>query len=280
MEFKTKAELGWEMIKNAKENKVPFGWIGMDGFYGRQPDLLDKIDNDDMTYIADIPCDTHVWLNYPKTEVPERKGKRGPIPKREKVVEGEPTSTEVRKVAKQLKKSQWKRVFLRDSEREKLWCEIVAIRVYPVRDGLPGKEVWLIIRKNDSENRTKYQLSNAPLDTSLERLAQMSCSRYWIERAIEDAKGVGLSDYQVRGWRGWHHHMVMTMLSMLFLLMCQLNWIDKAPILTLQDVKEILEVILPRQEITAQDILILIEKKHKARYSAKKSHHKRCNLQI
>jgi len=45
-------------------------------------------------------------------------------------------------------------------------------------------------------------------------------------------------------------------------------------------VKEILEVILPREEITAQDIIELIENKHKARHSARKSHHKRCNPPI
>ena len=179
-----------------------------------------------------------------------------------------------------MEESYWNRVFLRDTERKELWCEIAVLRVYPVRDGLPGKEVWLIIRKEDGEKRTKYQLSNAPNDTTLERLAEMSCSRFWIERALEDAKGVGLADYQVRGWVGWHHHMAMTMLAMLFLLMCMLDWGEKAPMLTLQDVKEILEVILPREEITAQDIIELIEKKHKARYSAKRSHHKRSNPPI
>lgn len=280
VEFKKKAELGFEMIMDAKENNVPFGYVGMDTFYGEQPWFLDKIHANNKVYIADIPCDTRIWLNLPKTEIPKRKGKKGPIPKKEKLVEGESNPIEVRKVEEKLEQSNWKRVFLRDTERKELWCKMAVLRVYPVRDGLPGKKVWLIIRKDEGEKRTKYQLSNAPSNTSLKRLGEMSGSRYWIERALEDAKGVGLADYQVRGWRGWHHHMVMTMLAMLFLLMCQLDWVGKAPILTLQDVKEILEVILPRRNITAQDILELIEKKHKARDSAKRSHHKRNNSTI
>src|SRR5450756_1814517 len=90
---------------------------------------------------------------------------------------------------------------------------LACLRVFPVRDQLPGVETWLIIRKDEGENITKYQLSNATADTSIERLGQMSCSRYWIERALEDAKGeAGMADYQVRGWTGWHHHMVMTCL--------------------------------------------------------------------
>ncbi len=53
-----------------------------------------------------------------------------------------------------------------------------------------------------------------------------------------------MADYEVRGWLGWHHHMTMVLLAMLFLLILQLKWKDKAPMLTIQDVREILEVIL------------------------------------
>jgi len=64
-------------------------------------------------------------------------------------------------------------------------------------------------------------------------------------KRLEDAKGeVGMADYEVRGWLGWHHHMTMVLLAMLFLLILQLKWKDKAPMLTIQDVREILEVIL------------------------------------
>ena len=41
--FKKKTELAWEMILHAKKNKVPFAWIGMDCFYGRDSWLRNKI---------------------------------------------------------------------------------------------------------------------------------------------------------------------------------------------------------------------------------------------
>jgi len=65
------------------------------------------------------------------------------------------------------------------------------------------------------------------------------------------------------------------LLAMLFLLTLQLKWKDKAPMLTIQDVREILEVILPRRRITKKEILEIVKRKHKARESARKSHHKR-----
>jgi len=58
--FKTKAELALEMIRSARDNDVPFGWVGMDSFYGEQPWLLNEINSEEMTYIADIPVNTRV----------------------------------------------------------------------------------------------------------------------------------------------------------------------------------------------------------------------------
>ena len=107
-------------------------------------------------------------------------------------------------------------------------------------------------------------------------LVEMSHSRYWMERAIQDSKGeAGLDEYQLRGWRGWHHHMTLTFLAMLFLLQLQLEWKPKASLLTLNDVREILEVILPKRRIDKHEILRWIESKHQARLSARLSHHRR-----
>ncbi len=274
--FKTKAELGLEMILHARANDVPFGWIGMDSFYGEQTWLRDEINNEGMVYMADVPSNTRVWLDLPKTGILARKGDRGRIPTKEKLLDGEPDPIEVRKLKDLLDASQWERVFVRDTERKELWSNMVCFRVYPVVDKLPGDELWLIIRKDDGESSIKYQLSNAPPNTSVERFAQMSCSRYWIERSFEDAKGIaGLADYQVRSWTGWHHHVTISLLAMLVILMLNIDMGKKAELLTVQDVKEILEVTLPKNTISKKDILKLIKEKHEARYSAKKSHHRR-----
>jgi len=141
---------------------------------------------------------------------------------------------------------------------------------------LPGKELWLIIRKEVGQGTVKYQLSNAAPDSDILKLAKTSCSRYWIERAIEDAKGVAsLEDYEARSWRSWHHHIAMSLLAMLAVLMMQIELKVKADMLTLQDVKDILEVIMPKRDISEREILKIIKAKHKARISARESHHRR-----
>ena len=69
--------------------------------------------------------------------------------------------------------------------------------------------------------------------------------------------------------------MTMTILAMLFLLELQLDWQPKAPNLTIQDVREILEVILPKREMTPDEILKIIQQKHKAKLSARRSKHRK-----
>lgn len=273
--FKTKIDLAWEMILHAKKNRVPFGWIGIDCFYGKDSWFRDQIDTHGMIYIADIRYDTLVWVERPEIRLPKRKeGVRGRNPTRMKAIGVDPLH--VSDLMGQLEESRWNHVFIRDTERRELWSNMVTVRVFPVVDGLPGDECWLIIRCDDDKNQVKYQFSNAPLDTSLQLFTLMSGSRYWIERTFEDGKGIaGLADYQVRSWTGWHHHMTMTLLAMLYILMLMVDMGEKAEFLTVQDVKEILEVIMPKRKVTRKELLHLLLEKHKARLSARQSHHRR-----
>ena len=275
--FKKKTELAWEMINYARRKKIPFGWIGMDSLYGRDSWLRNNIDTQGLIYIADIPANIGVWLERPKTGVPSRKtGVRGRNPTREKVIEGN-SSIKVRDLKNQLGGEEWHPVFIRDTERRELWADMACLRVFPSEEyGLPGDECWLIIRKDPKSKEIKYQLSNASPDTSIDCLAQMSGSRYWIERTFEDGKGIaGLADYQLRGWTSWHHHMTMTFLAMLYLLLITMKLGGKAEFLTVQDAKEILEVVMPKRKITHEEIVQIILEKHKHRLSARLSHHRR-----
>ena len=69
--------------------------------------------------------------------------------------------------------------------------------------------------------------------------------------------------------------MALSLLAMLTLLMMVMDLGKKAELLTVQDVKEILVVMLPKKVIAEREILKIIEEKHRARYSARMSHHRR-----
>ena len=63
-----------------------------------------------------------------------------------------------------------------------------------------------------------YYLSNAPHETPLPEFTRVSKAAHRIEECFERAKGEsGLADYEVRTWRGWHHHQTLSLVANWFL---------------------------------------------------------------
>lgn len=177
----------------------------MDAHYGQQPWLLSALEEEGLEYVADLPCDTRVYLDCPQVGVPPRKGKRGRTPSVPRVLEGSPIQVRTLLDSEQL---EWHVVKVRDTQRGALWIQFAALRVYRIEEELPvERPVWLLIRRELATGEEKFSFSTLPEETSIEGLAHRQSTRYWVERALEDAKGLaGLDKYQGLGWRGWHHH--------------------------------------------------------------------------
>jgi hypothetical protein len=59
-----------------------------------------------------------------------------------------------------------------------------------------------------------YYLSNAPADTPLVVLAEVTGARWSIETTIEEGKGeAGLDEYEVRYWHSWYRHITLAMMA-------------------------------------------------------------------
>ena len=71
--------------------------------------------------------------------------------------------------------------------------------------------------------------SNAPVDTTVETRVRMSGMRWPIETCFEDSKQLlGMGDYEVRSWTGWHHHMTLVILAHFFVVRMSLR-LKKSP---------------------------------------------------
>jgi hypothetical protein len=89
----------------------------------------------------------------------------------------------------------------------------------PHSGGAPGFQCGLLVRRSiaDPTDRTFY-LTHAPKDTSLARLVQVAGRRWPIESLFEQGKGeVGLDQYEVRSWTGWHRHITLAMFALAYL---------------------------------------------------------------
>ena len=96
--------------------------------------------------------------------------------------------------------------------------EARVVRFFPAAEGLPADPCWLIVARNVLDGEVKYFYSNAPEDTSAEVLLHVAFSRSSIERLFEESKGeVGLDHFEVRQYLALRRHLVLSMVSLLFL---------------------------------------------------------------
>ena len=218
--FQTRTALAWAMIAGLRERgALPFRWVTGDEHFGNTPVLLDQIAGAGLAYFMEVPHNVRVWATRPPTAVPDATGRKGHPFTRARLAPGAPAPARVDALAAALSPRAWQVAQIQEGSKGPLLAEVAFVRAVAVRDGLPGPEVWLVLRRAlDATRELKAYLCNAAADTRPETLVWLLGLRWPVEQAIKEAKEeLGLDHYEVRGWRGWHHHTTMTLLAQHFL---------------------------------------------------------------
>jgi SRSO17 transposase len=276
--LKSKADLAFEMVFRARQNGVRFSWVGTDGGYGKDPAFLRRLADQGEVFVAEVHKDQQIYLQDPAPCVPERKTPSGRKPTR---LQARSTSERVDVWAKAQPPDHWHRVVVRPGAKGELRVEALHGRAWLWDGSEQQARLWHVVatREIGSRDKVKYALSNAPEEISLERLVQMQRQRFWIERSFEDGKSeTGLADYQVRGWRAWHHHMALVMMAMLFMLEEKLLHQQSHPLLSCSDIEVLLAHFLPRRDVTIEEVVRQMRVRHKARQKAIESAYRRQQL--
>jgi SRSO17 transposase len=261
----TKPQLGLEMLKADMATGVRFGWVGGDGLYGHGYEFSYAVDDLGLTFLFDVHSDQSVYLEEPAIFVPEKKPGRGRTPTLPKT-DAQPIT--VNTYQEGLCEGDWQEVAVRDTTKGVLTLSMHVRRVWVWDQQERQARCWtLVISRNKADHRLKYGLSNADVGTTpIERFAYMQAQRYWVERAFQDAKSeLGMSDYQVRKWNGWYHHMALVILAMSFIVRERLlNRIDY-PVLSCRDVRLLIIALLSRDKQLVDKRLQQMKTRHQQR---------------
>jgi len=212
--FKTKPELGVELVEQAAGWEVPAAPVLGDAAYGENTELRDRLDAAGREYVLAVGPTTTVFAPETTFEVPERRGKTGrPRPDRKPESIGD--------LIARLGPGEAQSVSFRDGpDGEPVSSRFLFTRVRAAHYWLPGpgrwrggaqvppREEWLIAEwPEGTDAPTDYWLSNLPPDTEPERLARLARLRWKIELDYRQLKGeLGLDHYEGRSYLGWHHH--------------------------------------------------------------------------
>lgn len=276
---RTKTELALEMVHTARARGSTHQWIGGDEVYGNNQDFCAQLEDLGETFLMDIAHSTKAWAEHPQPRVPEAEPsepKRGRKLSRPRASNSSASSITVKDLVDAHFAKESRMLTLRQSTQGTLRARIWVKEVW-LWDGASGavRRRLLVVRK-ERDGSYKYSLSNAAASTSWERLAYWQTQRFWIEQSFKEAKSeLGMGHYEVRGWLGWHHHMALVCLALLFTVRERLAAVDSVPLLSVRDIVELLAYYLPRREHSEAEVFRQMKSRHRKRAQATKAHTKR-----
>lgn len=283
--FATKAQLGINMIRQAKARRMPFEIVGCDATYGRDSDFREALDIEGILYMGDIPKNIHVYTREPTMGIPSNTpGKRGRPHSRLQVTNGI-QSVEVSSLAEEMALTP---VFIRHSERGLLVYDCAVRRVWTVTGKGRTREEWLLVRR-ESDGDFSFSLSNALVDTTLSQLAYWRCERYFAERIFQDSKTeAGWDELVACKYRAWDHHTALDALALWFIAETKLDWalqyprdpelvhqleVAVLPALSMSNIREMLKAVLPLKQLSPEEATTLVIK-----HFVNRSHSTSCRL--
>jgi SRSO17 transposase len=225
---RTKTELALAMVVAARARGSTHQWVGGDEVYGNNHAFTAALEDLGEIFLMDVASSMKVWESDPGLRLPPPKqGKNGRPRTRAQATPPTAKAVSVKTLTAKCFAAEAREVVIRDATKGTLHAPLWVRPVWVWDGQSSAARPRLLIVRQEADGTFKYSMSNAAAETAWERLAYMQAQRFWIERCFQDAKSeLGMAQYEVRGWPGWHHHMALACLALLFLLKerCKAQW--------------------------------------------------------
>ena len=190
---RSKPEIAKEMIGQALKKGVKFDYVNFDALYGNATFLLEYLIDTQVDFIGDIRSDHLIYFNYSLKE-----------------------KCRADKYIASLSEGDFQQIDIRKSTKGTLRAKFHYAKIQTRTTNDRWLDLILLVRK-DADGKTKYSVTNMEND-HIKELAQKQGQRIFIEQIFKEGKNlVGMGDYQIRGWHGFHNHMAICMMAMLLI---------------------------------------------------------------
>lgn len=181
--FTTKPKLGLAMLERARAAGLPFAWVAGDSVYGADHAIRRWAERHRLGYVLAVTSG-------------QRLGSR-------------PVTAWIA----DLPADAWRRLSAGDGAKGPRLYDWACV---PYRGAAPGFRCALLVRRSVAEpEEATFYLTHAPEEVALPELVRVAGTRWAIESLFEQAKGeVGLDQYEVRSWVGWHRHATLSMFAL------------------------------------------------------------------
>jgi SRSO17 transposase len=199
--FATKPAQAQAMLERALDAGVPAAWVTADSVYGDVKYLRVWLEARPIGYVLAVSGKDTVW-------------EAGWRQRRISAYLADPPA------------EGWARLSAGEGAKGPRWYDWVRL---PLAAPLvAGWRRWVLLRRSvtDPSEITAYACF-APSDTTLGDLVRVAGTRWTVEICFEAAKQeVGLDEYEVRSWTGWHRHVTLACLAHAFLTIVRAHGVD------------------------------------------------------
>jgi SRSO17 transposase len=200
--FQKSWQIGLDLLDRSSPD-LPFAWVAGDDEFGRCAEFRAELRRRRLHYVLDVPCNT---LIRDLGELLTAGQRRPPWRRVDAWAQAQP-------------RSRWRKVHLGAASKgpKVVWALEAWVQTKDAEGRAGRRERLTVIRTVDREPRCWYTLSNAAAEIPLATVVAVHGRRHGVEELFGAGKGeVGLDHYEVRSWVGWHHHMTLSMLALLF----------------------------------------------------------------
>ena len=190
--FASKPELAQAMLERALAFGVPASWVVGDSVYGDSRRLRLWLEEQEQAHVMAVSSKTYVWLQDVR-------------------------QVSVKSVHEGLDAAAWQRLSAGFGSKGPRLYDWQCVRLMA-----PWREGWcryLLVRRSlTSDQKLTAYAVYARCGTDLATLVWVAGRRWCIETCFEAAKSeVGLDEYEVRSWPGWHRHVTLSMWALALL---------------------------------------------------------------
>jgi SRSO17 transposase len=215
VEFHTKPELALALIRQAHADGVCPAPVLGDSAYGDSADFREGVRQLGMEFFLQVEPTHKAWT---EPVALERKRTRYAL------APHAPPARTLAEIVAGLAPSQWKSCSWQTADERRprtrlAWCEVY-LEHRLRQDGDEPEKAWLVVDwpAGDPEPY-HYYLAHLHRPPSKARCLKLSRSRWHIEQYFQRAKDdLGLDHFEGRSWRGFHHHLALSALAYLFIL--------------------------------------------------------------
>lgn len=204
IKFQTKPKMALEMIQEATAAGVSYRWVTGDCVYGDYRSLRLWLEETQKCYVLCVSGKEYIQIGWKRVSAGS--------------------------VLKGLEEDNWFEASCGDGSKGARIYDWQAIDIG--HEPLEGWKRCLLIRrsKKDSQKLRAY-ICFAPSGTPVEKLVQIAGTRWTVERCFAESKSeVGLDQYEVRSYWGWHKHITFACLALALLTSLSGNSLDRQTI--------------------------------------------------